>query len=405
MREGCLQTGATMSDTLALAKELIRCPSVTPDDAGCQQIMIERLVPLGFHIERLRYGEVDNFWARRGQAGPLFVFAGHTDVVPPGPLEQWSSAPFTPTLRDGYLYGRGAADMKGGLAAMITACERFLAAQPEPHGSIGLLITSDEEGLAENGTVKVVELLQTRGERLNYCLLGEPSSRNRLGDEIKNGRRGSLNGKLLVQGVGGHVAYPQRVQNPIHACGPIISVLTAEVWDQGDEFFPPTSFQISNIHAGTGTVNVAPGEVELLFNLRFSPVVTVDDLQARIQQLIETQILNQEIRSGQVFQYRLEWQLSGQPFLTPPGQLLSVASAAIREELGIDPQPSTGGGTSDGRFIAPLGVPVIELGPVSATIHKIDECVAVEDLERLSRIYERILEKLLSSNPATSLVR
>lgn len=394
-----------MSATLALAQELIRCPSVTPDDAGCQPIISERLTALGFHIERLRFGEVDNLWARRGRTGPLFVFAGHTDVVPPGPREQWSSDPFTPTVRDGYLYGRGAADMKGGLAAMVVACERFLAAYPEPQGSLGFLLTSDEEGPADDGTVKVVESLQARGERLDYCLLGEPSSRNRLGDEIKNGRRGSLNGKLIVRGVGGHVAYPHLVWNPIHAAGPIITALAAEVWDYGDEFFPPTSLQISNIHAGAGTVNVAPGEVELLFNLRFSPAVTLENLQTRIQQLIETQLMNEEIRSGQVFQYALDWKLSGQPFLTRPGELLDAASAAVREELDIEPQASTGGGTSDGRFIAPLGVPVIELGPVSATIHKIDECVAVDDLERLSRVYERILEKLLISNPFTSLIR
>ncbi len=273
-----------MSDTLELACELLRHPSVTPDDAGCQEIMIARLEKLDFQMQRLRFGAVDNFWARHGVAEPLLVFAGHTDVVPPGPLAQWQSDPFTPTLRDGYLYGRGAADMKGSLAAMITACERFLAMHPHPAGSIGFLITSDEEGEAIDGTVKVVEFLQARGERIDYCLVGEPSSHTRLGDEVKNGRRGSLNGRLILRGIGGHVAYPHLVKNPIHACGPIVTALAAEVWDQGDEFFPPTSLQISNIHAGAGTVNVAPEMVEMLFNLRFSSAVTAPGLQARIEQ-------------------------------------------------------------------------------------------------------------------------
>jgi succinyl-diaminopimelate desuccinylase len=384
-----------MSPTLELACELLRRPSVTPDDAGCQEIMIARLEPLGFRVKRLRYGAVDNCWARLGDKVPLLVFAGHTDVVPPGSLEQWQSDPFTPTLRDGYLYGRGAADMKGGLAAMITACERFLAAQPHLDGSIGFLLTSDEEGEAREGTVKVVEYLQARVERIDYCLIGEPSSHTRLGDEIKNGRRGSLNGRLLLRGVGGHVAYPQRVQNPIHACGPIVTALADEIWDRGDDFFPPTSLQISNLHAGTGTVNVVPDTVEILFNLRFSPAVTAPGLQERIRQIIDTHLLNEEVKTGHVLQYDLEWQLSGQPFITPPGELLAAVTAAIRAELGIETQASTSGGTSDGRFIAPTGAQVIELGPVNATIHKINERVAVEDLERLSRVYERVLEILL----------
>jgi len=384
-----------MSDTLELACELLRRPSVTPTDAGCQEIMLARLEQLGFRVQRLRFGAVDNFWARYGVVEPLLVFAGHTDVVPPGSLEQWHSDPFMPTLRDGYLYGRGAADMKGGLAAMMTACERFLAAHPHPAGSIGFLITSDEEGEARDGTVKVVESLQARSERIDYCLVGEPSSVTRLGDEIKNGRRGSLNGRLILRGVGGHVAYPQRVQNPIHACGPVLTALAAEVWDHGDDCFPPTSLQISNIHAGAGTVNVVPDVVEILFNLRFSPAVTAPGLQARIEQIVNTQVLNEEIRDGHVLQYSLEWQVSGLPFITPPGELLAAVTEAVRAELGIETQASTGGGTSDGRFIAPTGAQVVELGPVNATIHKVDECVSVEDLDRLSRVYERVLSNLV----------
>ncbi|MFO1430013.1 MAG: succinyl-diaminopimelate desuccinylase [Candidatus Competibacteraceae bacterium] len=384
-----------MSDTLSLAMELIGRPSVTPNDAGCQEILLERLMALGFRAECLRSGAVDNLWARYGEREPLLVFAGHTDVVPPGPLAQWHSDPFTPTLRDGYLYGRGAADMKGSLAAMITACERFLAAHPHPAGSIGFLITGDEEGEAIDGTVKVVEFLQARGERIDYCLVGEPSSHARLGDEVKNGRRGSLNGRLILRGIGGHVAYPHLVRNPIHACGPIVTALAAEVWDQGDEFFPPTSLQISNIHAGTGTVNVVPETVEMLFNLRFSPAVTAPALQARIEQIVATEVINEEIRNGNVLQYDLEWKLSGLPFITPPGELLAAVTIAVREELGIEPRVSTGGGTSDGRFIAPTGAQVVELGPVNATIHKVDEGVAVEDLDRLSRVYEHILSELV----------
>ena len=384
-----------MSTTLELACELLRCPSVTPTDAGCQEIMIARLEKLGFRVRRLRFGAVDNFWARYGVANPLLVFAGHTDVVPPGSLEQWHSDPFTPTVRDGHLYGRGAADMKGSLAAMITACERFLATHSRPAGSIGFLITSDEEGEARDGTVKVVEYLQAGGERMDYCLVGEPSSHSRLGDEIKNGRRGSLNGRLILRGVGGHVAYPHLVKNPIHACGPIITALAAEVWDHGNDCFPPTSLQISNIHAGAGTVNVVPDTVEILFNLRFSPAVTAPGLQARIEQIVDTQILNEEIWNGHVLQYSLEWKISGLPFITPPGELLAAVTGAVREELGIETQASTGGGTSDGRFIAPTGAQVVEFGPVSATIHKVDECVSVEDLDRLSRVYERVLSKLV----------
>lgn len=385
-----------MSDTLELALDLIRRPSVTPEDAGCQEVMITRLETLGFKIERLPFGEVCNFWARRGNAGPLFVFAGHTDVVPAGPVTQWSCHPFSPQIRDGWLYGRGAADMKGALAAMITACEHFVKEHPEHSGSLGFLITSDEEGEAENGTVKVMEYLGARHERITYCLVGEPSSRSQLGDVIKNGRRGSLNGRLILRGIQGHVAYPHLGQNPIHALGPILTALVDEVWDQGNEFFPPTSLQISNLRSGTGAVNVIPGEVDMRFNFRFSTAVTVEILQARVRQIIDRQLLNEEVKKGEVFQYELQWSLSGKPFLTPPDELVEAVTAAIEEELGIEPALSTDGGTSDGRFIAPAGAQVIELGPLNASIHKIDERVWVADLERLSRVYQAILVKLLT---------
>ncbi|MBK8507582.1 MAG: succinyl-diaminopimelate desuccinylase [Candidatus Competibacteraceae bacterium] len=384
-----------MDATLELAIELIARPSVTPDDAGCQAVLIARLEKRGFRVERLRFGAVDNLWARLGDAEPLFAFAGHTDVVPTGPLEQWRSPPFAPTVRDGLLYGRGAADMKGSLAAMVTGCERFLDACPRPRGSIAFLITSDEEGVAVDGTVKVVERLEARGEKLRWCLVGEPSCVQRLGDTIKNGRRGSLNGRLILRGVQGHVAYPHRAQNPIHAIGPLLGALVDEVWDRGHDFFPPTSFQISNLNAGTGADNVIPGQLEMLFNFRFSPAVTVEQLQERTRLLIETALLNQEVKTGQVFQYALEWRLSGPPFFTAPGDLVDAALAAIQAETGLDAELSTGGGTSDGRFIAPTGAQVIEFGPLNATIHKIDECVSVGDLERLSRVYQGILTRLL----------
>ncbi|MEI2743424.1 MAG: succinyl-diaminopimelate desuccinylase [Candidatus Competibacter sp.] len=384
-----------MDATLELAIELIARPSVTPDDAGCQAVLIARLEKRGFRVERLRFGAVDNLWARLGDAEPLFAFAGHTDVVPTGPLEQWRSPPFAPTVRDGLLYGRGAADMKGSLAAMVTGCERFLDACPRPRGSIAFLITSDEEGVAVDGTVKVVERLEARGEKLRWCLVGEPSCVQRLGDTIKNGRRGSLNGRLILRGVQGHVAYPHRAQNPIHAIGPLLGALVDEVWDRGHDFFPPTSFQISNLNAGTGADNVIPGQLEMLFNFRFSPAVTVEQLQERTRLLIETALLNQEVKTGQVFQYDLEWRLSGPPFFTAPGDLVDAALAAIQAETGLDAELSTGGGTSDGRFIAPTGAQVIEFGPLNATIHKIDECVSVGDLERLSRVYQGILTRLL----------
>ena len=384
-----------MPATLDLALDLLRRPSITPNDAGCQELLIARLEALNFQVERLCFGAVDNFWARFGEQEPLFAFAGHTDVVPPGPVEQWQSPPFAPEIRDGFLYGRGAADMKGSLAAMITAYERFLAAHPHPRGSIAFLITSDEEGVAVNGTVKVVERLEARGEKIRWCLVGEPSCSTQLGDTLKNGRRGSLNGRLVLRGIQGHVAYPYRAQNPIHAIGAILTTLTDEIWDQGHEYFPPTSFQISNLRSGTGADNVIPGDLEMLFNFRFSPAVTVEQLQERTRLIVETALLNEEVKTGQVFQYELDWRLSGPPFFTPPGDLVAAIVAAIRAETGLEPALSTSGGTSDGRFIAPTGAQVIELGPLNATIHQINERVATADLERLSRIYEDILIRLL----------
>ncbi len=384
-----------MNSTLALAMDLIRCPSITPEDADCQALLIARLTVLGFRVERLRFGEVDNFWARYGDAEPLFAFAGHTDVVPPGPLDQWSSPPFTPEIRDGCLYGRGAADMKGSLAAMITAVERFLADHPQPRGSIAFLITSDEEGMAVNGTVKVVEWLEQHGENIHWCLVGEPSCSAELGDTLKIGRRGSLNGRLMLRGTQGHVAYPHLAQNPIHTMGAILTALVDEVWDHGHEAFPPTSFQISNLRSGTGATNVIPGDLEMLFNFRFSPAVTVQQLQERTRLIIDTGLLNEEVKTGQIFQYDLEWNLSGMPFFTALGELVAAAVEAIHTETGRQPELSTSGGTSDGRFIAPTGAQVIELGPLNATIHKINERVIVDDLERLSRLYQGILTRLL----------
>lgn len=376
-----------MSATLELAKQLISRASVTPDDAGCQALMRARLEAIGFRCESLPFGEVSNFWARRGDSAPLLVFAGHTDVVPTGPLEQWSSDPFAPEVREGLLYGRGAADMKGSLAAMVTACEAFIAQYPSHRGSVGFLITSDEEGPSIDGTVKVVEHLQARGETIDLCLVGEPSSRERLGDVIKNGRRGSLNGKLTVHGKQGHVAYPQLASNPIHRCAPALAELAAIEWDQGNEFFPPTSFQVSNIHAGTGAENVVPGELQLMFNLRYSTQLDAPGIRERVHAVLDKHHLD----------YSLEWRLSGQPFLTPAGELVAAARDAIRELTGIDTELSTSGGTSDGRFIAPTGAQVVELGPVNATIHQVNECVSVDDLEMLSAMYRRILEKLLTS--------
>ncbi len=374
-----------MTPTLELAIDLIRRRSITPEDAGCQQLLAERLAALGFHIEPLRFGEVDNLWARLGTKGPLFAFAGHTDVVPSGPEERWTSPPFQPTLRDGLLHGRGAADMKGSIAAMVTACERFLTTRGDPAGSIAFLITSDEEGPAVDGTVRVVEHLERRNEKVDWCLVGEPSCSERLGDTIKNGRRGSLNGRLLVLGIQGHIAYPHLARNPIHLAAPLLEELTSAEWDRGNEYFPPTSFQISNINAGTGATNVTPGELEVLFNFRFSTEVTAEKLRQRVEEMV----------AAHGFDYRLEWSLSGNPYLTPAGELVEAARRAVTAVTGLEPELSTSGGTSDGRFIAPTGAQVVELGPLNATIHQIDEAVGVEQLEQLSAIYEQILVNLL----------
>ena len=375
-----------MSPTLELALDLISRPSVTPEDAGCQEAMIARLAAIGFRIERLRFDDVDNFWARRGEQGPVLCSAGHTDVVPTGPVDKWQSPPFQPQIRDGKLYGRGAADMKGSLAAMVTACERFAAAHPDHQGSIAFLITSDEEGPSINGTVKVVETLEARGEKIDWCLVGEPSCNERLGDTVKNGRRGSHNARLVIRGVQGHVAYPHLAKNPIHLAAPALAELTAIEWDQGNAFFPPTSLQISNIHAGTGATNVIPGELELLFNLRYSTETNHQEIENRVAELLARHGLD----------YDIEWTLSGLPFLTPAGALVEATRAAIKSVTGIDTELSTSGGTSDGRFIAPTGAQVVELGPRNATIHKRDEHVEAADLDTLSAIYEDILQRLLS---------
>jgi succinyl-diaminopimelate desuccinylase len=374
-----------MSATVDLAMDLIVRPSVTPEDIGCQDMMMARLEAVGFKSEKLRFKTVKNFWARRGEQGPVFVFAGHTDVVPPGPQKEWQTPPFQPDVRDGYLFGRGAADMKGSLAAMVTACERFIANHPDHKGSIAFLITSDEEGPATHGTVKVVEHLQKRGDRIDWCIVGEPTSEKSVGDVVKNGRRGSLNGKLKVQGVQGHVAYPHLADNPVHRLAPALAELCATQWDQGNEFFPPTTFQVSNIQAGNGITNVIPGELIALFNFRFSTAVTEDELRSRVETVLDKHGIH----------YELEWTLSGKPFLTAQGDLVEAARATIKEVGGLDTTLSTSGGTSDGRFIAPMGAQVLELGPVNATIHKINECVKVSDLDQLSAYYERILEKLL----------
>ena len=375
-----------MPSALDFTCELIARASVSPDDGGCQALMCERLRALGFSIEYLRFGNVENFWARRGSEGPLFCFAGHTDVVPPGPVEEWKSDPFEPSLRDGMLYGRGAADMKSGLAAMVTACEEFIARHPRHRGSISFLITSDEEGPSVDGTRRVVEVLKSRGETIDWCLVGEPSSESVLGDTIKIGRRGSLSGRLTVHGVQGHIAYPQLADNPIHALAPALAELTARTWDQGNRHFQPTSFQVSNIAAGTGAPNVIPGELKARFNLRFSTEQTIEKLQATVESIL---------RSHRV-KYSLDWFISGHPFLTEPGNLSEAAIQAVREELGVTPKLSTGGGTSDGRFIAPMGAQVIELGVVNSTIHKANECVKVDDIDRLHRAYLRTLQLLLA---------
>jgi len=348
--------------------------------------MIRRLAAIGFEVENLRFGPVDNFWATRGTSGPVFCFAGHTDVVPSGPVEDWRSDPFTPVIDNGLLYGRGAADMKSGLAAMITATEQFVAKHPNHAGTIAFLITSDEEGPSVDGTRRVVEVLRERGQGIDWCLVGEPSSETVLGDTIKIGRRGSLSGRLTVHGVQGHIAYPQFASNPVHALAPALAELAARSWDQGNEHFQPTTFQVSNISAGTGAPNVIPGELKARFNLRFSTVQTVESLKATVEEILARHKVN----------YSLEWFVSGYPFLTVPGALSNAACQAVNEQLRIMPKLSTGGGTSDGRFIAPMGAQVIELGVINQTIHKVNECVRVEDIERLERIYSRTLELLLA---------
>ncbi len=373
------------SETLSLLTELIAKPSVTPDDKGCQQLLIERLSAIGFECETLIFEDVTNLWARRGNSAPLLAFIGHTDVVPTGPLDEWHSDPFEPEIRDGLLYGRGAADMKSGIAAMVTACERFVKQHPDHNGSIALLITSDEEGPALNGTVRVVETLEARGEKIDWALVGEPSSTSELGDVVKNGRRGSIGATLAVIGVQGHVAYPHLADNPVHRVMPALTELCEREWDQGNEFFPATSFQISNIQAGTGAHNVIPGQVEVIFNLRYST-------QLDHQQIIDT---TETILKKHGFDYNIDWRHSGYPFLTAEGELVEAAKQSIKAITGLDTELSTAGGTSDGRFVAPTGAQVLELGPVNASIHKINEHVRVSDLDPLSEIYQGILAKLL----------
>jgi succinyl-diaminopimelate desuccinylase len=379
-------TSSSNAPTLDLARELIARRSQTPDDAGCQDLLGKRLAKSGFRCESLVANGVSNLWARRGDAYPIVCFAGHTDVVPSGPLDAWESDPFDPSVRDGYLYGRGAADMKSSLAAFVIAIEQFVAARPDHPGSIALLITSDEEGPAIDGTVRVVERLRSRGETLDYCVVGEPSSVERLGDMIKNGRRGTLSGKLIVRGVQGHVAYPQLARNPIHLAAPVIAELAATRWDEGDAYFPPTSWQVSNVHAGTGATNVIPGTLELDFNFRYAPLHSREHLERAFLAILARHSLDHEIR----------WTGWGKPYLTARGRLVEVAGAAIREVCGIVPELSCTGGTSDGRFIADICAEVVELGPVNATIHKLNERVAVSDLEPLAAIYRGILERLLT---------
>lgn len=374
-----------MSETLTLLKELISRESITPEDAGCQSLIAQRLEKIGFKAEQLDFEDTKNLWLKRGIAKPLFVFLGHTDVVPTGPLEQWDSPPFEPTIREGRLYGRGAADMKGGIACFVTAVERFIARYPEHYGAIAMLITSDEEGPATNGVVKVVDILERRNEKIDWCLVGEPSSDKKIADVIRVGRRGSLCAKLAVKGIQGHVAYPEIADNPIHRFAPALQALTEEVWDQGNAFFPPTSLQVSNITSGTGAENIIPGELELQFNLRFCTELDEATIKQRVHAIFD--------RFD--FEYHISWRLSGNPFLTSGGTLIEAAHAAIKQVTGLDTQDDTGGGTSDGRFIAPTGAEVIELGPLNETIHKINENVPVADLQPLSEIYEQILVALL----------
>ena len=375
-----------MSTTLDLTKDLISRDSVTPDDKGCQLLLAKRLSAIGFEIEHLRFGDTDNLWARKGKTGPVFAFAGHTDVVPTGPVTNWQSDPFKPEVRDGLLYGRGTADMKGSIAAMLTACERFTAKHPNHKGSIAFLITSDEEGPATDGTVKVINTLEARNEKIDWCLVGEPSSTAKVGDIVKNGRRGSLNGQLTVKGKQGHIAYPHLADNPIHLMAPVLNELCQIEWDHGNEDFPPTSFQVSNLNSGTGVTNVIPGIAEIVFNFRYS----TESTHEKLQQQVET-VLN---KHG--LEYDLVWSLSGKPFRTASGPLVDAVKSAIYANTGYDTELSTSGGTSDGRFIAPTGAQVVELGPLNATIHQVDECVSVKDLDTLSEIYETLLQNLLT---------
>lgn len=373
-----------MNDTLALAQALIRIDSVTPNDAGCQSLLIERLSALGFTIERMPYGRVENFWARRGDSAPLVCLAGHTDVVPPGPETGWDSPPFEPRLRDGFLYGRGSADMKTSLAAFVCAVERFVAQHPDHPGSIGFLITSDEEGDATDGTIRVVDALRARGEQIDYCIVGEPTSVERLGDTIKLGRRGSLSGRLTIKGQQGHIAYPHLARNPVHLLAPALAELAAREWDQGNAHFPPTSWQVSNLHAGTGAGNIIPGSAEMWFNFRFSTEHSAETLKAEVHKLLDRHGLD----------YDLAWTLSGNPFLTEPGRLTEALSGAIREVCGLDTEFSTSGGTSDGRFIKRIARELVEFGPVNATIHQLNERIALKDIEPLTDIYIKMLKNL-----------
>ena len=374
-----------MNNTLELAKSLISQASVTPDDNGCQSIMIERLKKIGFEIHPLKFGDVDNFWATRGNSGPIFAFAGHTDVVPAGNEDAWNTSPFEPTIKGDYLYGRGAADMKGGLASMVTATENFVQDNPDHNGTIAFLITSDEEGVAINGTVKVMDYLNENDTKIDYCLLGEPSSTSVTGDVIKNGRRGSLNGVINVNGQQGHVAYPHLAKNPIHFIAPALNDLCLQEWDSGNEYFPATSFQISNFHSGGGVTNVVPGEAKVMFNFRYSTETTKEELMAKVHEILDNHKID----------YTLDWHHSGNPFLTPVGDLVSACVSAIEETKDITPELSTSGGTSDGRFIAQEGTQVVELGPVNATIHQINESILVKDLEDLSSIYTKVLTRIL----------
>ena len=375
-----------MSQALELTKDLMARRSVTPADEGCQAVMTERLATLGFKIEPLRFGNVENFWATHGQGGPVFCFAGHTDVVPTGPLEEWRSDPFVPTIRDSILYGRGAADMKSGLAAMVTAAEEFVHKHPQHKGTIAFLITSDEEGPSVDGTKRVAEMLAARSERIDWCVVGEPSSEKVVGDTIKVGRRGSFSGRLTVHGVQGHIAYPHLAENPVHTFAPALAELTSRVWDNGTEYFQPTTFQVSNFNAGTGAPNVIPGELKARFNLRYSPVQTQDGLKETVEGILR--------KHG--VRYSIEWYVSGEPFYTPPGVLSDAVGAAIEEVIGKRPKLSTGGGTSDGRFIAPLGAQVVELGVVNASIHKVNESVPIADIDKLHRMYVNVLRNLLT---------